>query len=92
MGCAREGALSGNSMTDSIWDGTQDGATNNTQDDVQDGTPDETGDGTAEFMQDSAADNTLSEAWDRAKPDDTDIECNVDQPQEDVKQYWVSKV
>jgi len=92
VGCAGEGALSGNGATDGTQDGTQDGATDDAQDDAQDSTPDKTGDGAAKFMQDGAADNTLGEAWDRAKPNNADVEHNVDRPWEDVKQYWVSKV
>jgi len=65
--------------TNDAWDGTWDGATDDAQDDAQDGSPNETGDG------DGAADKTLGEAWDRAKPDDTDVECNVDRLRVDVK-------
>jgi len=91
VGCAGEGGLSGDGAANDARDGTWDGATNNArdgtwdgvtddaQDDAQDGSPDETGDG------DSAADKTLGEAQDRAKPDDANIECNVDRPQVDVK-------
>jgi len=91
VGCAGEGGLSGDGTADDAQDETQDGATNDAwdgtwdsttddaRDDARDSSPDETGDG------DSAADKTLSEARDRAEPDDANIECDVDRPRVDVK-------
>ena len=88
-------------MTNGEQDGAQDGTTNGKQDSTRDGmtngardsTADETGDGANKWIQDGATDKTPDEAWDRAEPNDTDVEHDVDQPQRVVvKKWWVSKV
>ena len=74
-------------------DGKRDGARDSATDGARDGTADKTGDGANKWIRDGATDKTPDEARDRAEPDDTDIERNVDWPRGVVvKKWWVSKV